>query len=69
MCNSEIMPLVKPMGPEVARPVPDAMAEVQAAAAKVNALIDGWQAAGEIEVRIDVLKWGNVFVLHIPLPQ
>jgi hypothetical protein len=54
---------------QAGRPVPDAMAEVQAAAAKVNGLIDGWRATGEILLKIDVLQWPGVLTIHVPLPK
>lgn len=50
------------------RPIPEAMASVQAAAEKVNALIDAWRIRGEITLKIDVLQWPAVFTIHIPLP-
>lgn len=53
----------------VGRPLPDAMEQVELAVAKVNALVDGWRAAGEITIKVDVLQWPSVFTLHVPLPK
>ena len=57
------------MSEPLTRPIPDAMASIEAAADKVNAIIDGFIAAGEITIDVDVLQCKSIFTLHIPLPK
>jgi hypothetical protein len=57
------------VGEQLGRPVPEAMAAVEEAATKVNALIDGYVATGEVVVKIDVFQWAGVLTLHIPFPK
>lgn len=52
-----------------ARPLPDMTANVNALVDQVRAIFDGYQAAGEVLVVVDVLQWKALLTLHIPLPK
>jgi hypothetical protein len=51
------------------RPIPDMTANVNALVDQVRAIIDAYQAAGEVLLVIDLLTWKGVLTLHIPLPK
>ena len=51
------------------RPIPNMTANVNALVDQVQAILDGYQAAGEVLLAIDVLQWKSLFTIHIPLPK
>jgi hypothetical protein len=54
--------------PGPARPIPDMTANVNALVDQVRAILDGYQAAGEVLLTIDVLQWKSLLTIHVPLP-
>ena len=51
------------------RPIPDMTANVNALVDQARAILDAYQAAGEVLLTIDVLQWKSLLTIHIPLPK
>ena len=50
------------------RPIPEMTENVNDLVNQVRAIIDGYQADGEVKIVVDVLTMPAIFTLHVPLP-
>jgi len=51
------------------RPIPDMAANVNALVDQARAILDGYQAAGEVKIVVDAFGVAGLVTLHIPLPK
>ena len=57
------------MSENLGRPIPDMTATVEALCNQVKAIIDAYQAAGEVKVTLDLFGEPGAATFHIPLPK